>query len=74
MNTPHTEWCIIRFAHGRFERVKTGYKNMENAQKGIPAVARAYLKKGGDRGALYAVGSYTVGMSVARTEFRRYCA
>ena len=47
---------------------------MENAQKGIPAIARAYLDKGGDRGALYAVGSYNVGQTVARTEFRRYCA
>ena len=74
MNTPHTEWSIIRFAHGRFEQVKAGYKNMENAQKGIPAVARAYLDRGGDRGALYAVGSYVVGQTMARTVFRRYCA
>lgn len=74
MNTTHTEWCIIRFAHGKFERVKTGYKTKENALKSIPAVARAYLAKRGDHGAMYAVGSYNVSMTVTRTEFRRYCA
>ena len=74
MNTPHTEWCIIRFANGKFERVKTGYKNMENAQKGIPAIAKAYIDGGGDCNATYTVGEYTVGNVVILDRFKRYCA
>lgn len=70
----HTEWCIVRFANGRFERARDGYKSPENARKGIPSVAKQYLAEGGDRNATYAVGSYTVGNAVVQSAFKRCCA
>lgn len=70
----HIEWCIIRFANGRFERARDGYKSQENAKKGIPSVAREYLAKGGSAGASYAIGSYMVGDAVVRTKFISGCA
>lgn len=65
----HTEWCIIRFHKGRFERARDGYKSAENAQKSIPSVAKAYIEEGGGEGATYAIGSYTVGEVVVRSGF-----
>lgn len=62
-------WCIIRFANNRFERAKDGYRSMENAQKAIPSIAKAYADKGGDRSAMYAVGKYNVGKVIAVSRF-----
>lgn len=70
----HTAWCIVRFAHGRFERVREGYKSAVNARRSIPSVAKAYLDEGGDRTATYAVGKYTVGSVVVEGSFTRCCA
>lgn len=63
-------WCVIRFANKRFERAKDGYRSMENAQKAIPSLAKAFADKGGDRSAQYAVGRYQVGKVMAVTNFR----
>ena len=71
---PYTAWCIARFANGRFERVREGYKSAENARRSIPSVAKAYLDEGGDCNATYTVGEYTVGPVVLLDRFKRYCA
>ena len=73
-NTPHTEWCIVRFSHGRFDIVRNGYKSSENARRGIASVSRACIAGGGDRNATYAIGSYTVGSVVVRSAFKRSSA
>ena len=70
---PHVEWCVIRFVNGRFERARDGYKTADNARRGIPSVAKAYLAEGGDKNATYAVGSYSVGNVVVRGKFAK-CA
>lgn len=72
--TTHKAYCIVRFANGRFERVRDGYKSAENAARSIPSVARAYIDEGGDRSATYSVGQYTVGNVVILDRFKRYCA
>ena len=45
--TTHTAYCIVRFAKGKFERVREGYKSAENAIRGIPSAAREYLEESG---------------------------
>lgn len=72
--TMHTAWCIVRFANGRFERVREGYKSASNARRSIPALAKAYIDGGGDCNATYTVGQYTVGNVVILDRFKRYCA
>ena len=70
----HTRWCIVRYYHGRFERVREGYKSAENARKGIDSVVRADMADGIDASATYAVGSYTVGTVVVHGAYRRKSA
>ena len=70
----HTEWCIIRFSNGVFERARDGYKSAENAKRGIPSAAREFVANGGSRDATYAIGSYSVGMVVVRSGFARVSA
>ena len=72
--TSHTAWCIVRFANGKFERVREGYKSAVNARRSIPSVAKAYIDEGGDANATYAIGRYTVGGVVIQDAFRRCCA
>ena len=69
----HTEWCIVRFANGRFERVREGYKSAANASRGIPFVVKADIADG-IVGATYSVGYYSVGSVITQGGFRRYCA
>lgn len=68
----HKEWCIVRFAFGRFERARDGYKTPENARKGIPSVAKEYQEKTWyDRNATYAIGQYIVGNAIVCSPFER---
>lgn len=70
----HTEWCIVRFAKGKFERAREGYKSAANARRGIPSAAREYLAEGGDRNATYSIGRYLVGDVIVDGAFLRVCA
>lgn len=70
----HTAWCIVRFANGRFERVRDGYRSAKNAQRGIASVLKEYKDAPGEAGATYSVGKYAVGSVVIQDTFRRYCA
>ena len=72
--TTHTAYCIVRYANGRFERVREGYKSAANAMRSIPSVAKADRGDGVDGNATYAVGRYMVGSVIAQGDFRRYCA
>lgn len=72
--TTHTAYCIVRFANGRFERVRDGYRSAKNAQKGIASVLKEYKDAPGEAGATYSVGKYAVGSVVIQDTFRRYCA
>ena len=68
----HTEWCILRYSHGKIENVRKGYKSAENARRGIPFVARADAADPLHKDASYTIASYFVGDAVARGGFIRY--
>ncbi len=70
----HTEWCVVRFFNGRFERVREGYKSAANARKAIPFAVKEHIAEHGNRSAIFAVAKYTVGEAVVQTDFTRCCA